>query len=153
MKESICKLISLWNSVLDSAQGWFLLIIRIYFGYRFMLTGWGKFQNFENTLGFFQSLSIPFPELNVWIVASTEFFGGICLILGLFPRIITVPLVFSMVVAYLTAHSDSLGDATKMFKQEPFPFLVASLLVLIFGPGKFALDSFCKSRCNSNKSS
>jgi hypothetical protein len=46
-----------------------------------------------------------------------------------------------MVVAYVTAHRDeafaSLSDFTD---QAPFPFLMAALVTLAFGGGKFSVD-------------
>jgi len=50
-----------------------------------------------------------------------------------------------MVVAYLTAKSDALqalvaGDPDPFFAAAPFLFLFASLLILVFGPGRISLD-------------
>lgn len=53
-----------------------LLIIRAHWGYAFFLAGLGKFRNFERTAKFFDSLGIPLPELNAYLAAGTEMFGG-----------------------------------------------------------------------------
>ena len=74
--------------------------------------------------------------------ASIEFFGGICVILGLATRLVSIPLAFIMLVAILTAQIEkvkTLGD---------FLYLPEVLLLLIFvwlvfsGPGKVSVDNF-----------
>lgn len=144
-------LYAIWVRFLNALQGPFLLIIRAYIGYRFFMAGLGKFQNFSNVVGFFSGLGIPMPEVNAAMAASTELVGGALLLLGLGSRIATVPLTFTMIVAYLTAHSKALenfwSDQSPFFKQEPFPFLMVCLIVLLFGPGKYSLDNlFCKKK-------
>ena len=79
------------------------LATRIVIGLAFFQAGTGKFRNFENVIGFFDSLGIPFPALNAGIVASMETVGGIMLILGLFTRFFASGLSVTMVVALLTA--------------------------------------------------
>jgi putative oxidoreductase len=51
-----------------------------------------------------------------------------------------------MLVAYWTADRAALiaitSDPNKFVTADPFLFLLASLIVLVFGPGKLALDYF-----------
>jgi putative oxidoreductase len=139
------KFYEIWLNILNQLKDIFLLVIRLYWGYQFMLTGLGKFKNIERTVGFFDSLGIPFPELNVYIAATTEFAGGICLLIGLASRIVNVPLAFTMCIAYATAHTEELSmifsKTDKFLTAEPFLFLFVALIVLLFGPGKYAVDS------------
>ena len=50
------------------------------------------------------SLGMPFPELMAIMAWSTEFFGAILLALGLATRWISIPLMFTMIVAAVTVH-------------------------------------------------
>ena len=50
------------------------------------------------------SLGMPFPELMAIMAWSTEFFGAILLALGLATRWISIPLMFTMIVAIVTVH-------------------------------------------------
>lgn len=133
-----------WLALLAELQHVFLLIIRLYWGWQFILTGRGKFLNIDRTIGFFSSLGIPFPELNVYMAAGTEFLGGACLLLGLGARIVNIPLIGTMVVAYLTAHTEELmsiySDPDKFLQAPPFLFMFVALIVLLFGAGKYSLD-------------
>jgi putative oxidoreductase len=53
-------------------------------------------------------------------------------------------LVGTLTVAYITADREALtsifSNPDKFYKADPYTFLFAALLVLIFGPGRFALD-------------
>ncbi len=137
--------------VMNRLQSAFLLVIRVYFGWQFALTGWGKLHNISGVTEFFTSLGIPAPHLNAVFVAGFEFFGGILLALGLLSRITALGIVIDMTVAYLTADRDSLmtlfsSDPTKFFAAAPFTFWFVGLIVLIFGPGKYALDTLLARR-------
>ena len=59
-----------------------LLFVRLYWGWQFAQTGWGKLHNQAKVVDFFTSLNIPFPALNAHFVSGLEFFGGILLILN-----------------------------------------------------------------------
>jgi putative oxidoreductase len=130
-----------WAKIQPAAQSTVLLLVRISMGWGFFLTGKGKLLNLDRTTRFFDSLELPLPKFQAILAGSTEMAGGLLLIAGLGTRLISVPLAFTMVVAYLTAHRDeafaSLSDFTD---QAPFPFLMAALVTLAFGAGKFSVD-------------
>lgn len=141
--------------ILTKIQPLFLLIVRVHWGYRFFRAGLGKFMNFSDTVEFFSSLGIPAPTINAGMAAGTELLGGLCLALGLGSRIATIPLSFTMLVAYATAHRESLvilfteGDPSSFLAQEPFLFLFACLIVLVFGGGRFSVDAWLAGRGRS----
>lgn len=145
MKNSIEKLYELFANGASSLQSVFLLAVRVYWGWQFMQTGWGKFHRIPQVIEFFTSLGIPAPALNAYFVSGLELVGGLMLLLGLGGRLIALPLVFDMVVAYLTADREALGsifsDPGKFYNADPFTFLMASLIVLIFGSGLFSIDA------------
>jgi putative oxidoreductase len=68
-----------------------------------METGWGKLTDIGKVIGFFTDLGIPAPAFNAYFVSTLEFGGGVLLTLGLGSRLIAVPLVIDMLVAYITA--------------------------------------------------
>lgn len=122
-----------------------LFLIRITMGWGFFLTGKGKLLNLERTTGYFESLHLPLPHFQAMLAGSTEMLGGLLLLAGLGTRFISIPLTFTMIVAYLTAHRDeaflSLSDFTD---QAPFPFLMAALVTMAFGAGQLSLDHLLK---------
>ncbi|MCH8325828.1 MAG: DoxX family protein [Bacteroidetes bacterium] len=59
------------------------VIGRVLIALIFVLSGFGKIMNFDGTLGFMQSVGIPFTAFALVIVIAIELLGGISLILGL----------------------------------------------------------------------
>jgi putative oxidoreductase len=131
-------------NALNYLQSPFLLVVRLYWGWQFWQAGWGKLQDISKPIGFFADLGIPFPVFNAWLVSSLECFGGILLVLGLASRVISIPLVFDMTVAYLTADRGALksifSEPGKFYGADPYTFWFAALLIMIFGPGSISLD-------------
>ncbi len=120
-------------------------MIRITMGWGFFLTGKGKLLHLEKTTNFFASLNLPAPKFQAMLAGSTEMCGGLLLLAGLGTRLISIPLAFTMVVAYLTAHrEDAFKSLSDFTDQAPFPFLMAALVTLAFGAGKISLDHLLK---------
>ena len=121
-----------------------LLAVRLYWGWQFFETGKGKLMNHEKVTQFFASLHIPFPSFNVYLASSTECLGGLLLLIGLGSRLVCLPLIFTLGVAYITAESDALkhifSDPDKFTSSTPFLFMLACFVILAFGPGKFSVD-------------
>jgi len=138
-------LLAKFDAVAAYLQSPLLLVIRLYWGWQFAQTGWGKLMHLDRTAGYFASLNIPAPKLNAIAAGSTECLGGVLLFLGLFARPAAVPLIFTMIVAYVTADREALqaitSDPDKFVTAAPFLFLFASLVILAFGPGKLSLDA------------
>lgn len=151
----ISSLLDKLDTVASFFQSPLLLVIRLYWGISFAMTGWGKLMNLERTAGYFESLHIPMPKVNAVMAGATECFGGALLAIGLFARPASVPLIGTMLVAYYTADREALmaitSDPDKFVTAAPFLFLLASLIVLVFGPGKLSLDALIFRRSASGK--
>jgi putative oxidoreductase len=137
-------------SVSSSLQSVMLLAVRLYWGFQFAQTGWGKLHNLVKIKGFFASLNLPFPSFTAPFVSTLEFVGGILLMLGLLSRPVALLLACNMFVAYWTADREALSaifsDPGKFYAADPYTFLFASLMVLIFGAGLFAVDTLVAKR-------
>src|SRR6202521_4463432 len=92
----------------SSLQSPFLLAVRLYWGWQFMETGWGKLTDIGKVIGFFTELGIPAPALNAYFISALEFGGGVLLILGLGSRLVALPLAIDMLIAYITADREAL---------------------------------------------
>lgn len=133
---------------LDRLQPLLLLALRLYWGWQFFLTGRGKLLNIDRTAGFFESIDIPLPLANAYAAGVTECLGGLLLLLGLGSRVAAFPLIVTMMVAYATAHREQLmsifSNPDAFATAPPFLFLLASLIVLVFGPGPLSLDQLAR---------
>jgi len=141
MKPLIEKLLGIAARINPYVQSAVLLFLRIMIGWTFYLTGKGKLANFDRTTNFFTSLHIPAPAFHAGLVGGLEMVGGILILLGLCTRLISVPLIFSMIVAYLTADREAFASISDFTDAAPFIYLCVTLVILTFGPGKFALDA------------
>jgi putative oxidoreductase len=156
MEAIMKKVYDLYVRLISSLQSPFLLIIRLYWGWQFFLTGKGKLLDIEKTAAFFANLHIPMPKLNAVLAGSTECLGGLLLLLGLGSRIITVPLIFTMVIAYVTADYEKVknifNDPDAFVSAAPFQFMLTAIIVWIFGPGVFSLDAIIAKMRGQKKS-
>jgi putative oxidoreductase len=148
--KSLIKFYSRFSAYASYLQSPFLLAVRLYWGWQFMTNGWGKMHHIGKITEYFSSLNIPFPAINAPFIAGLEFFGGILLIVGLGTRLIGFLLAMDMVVAYWAGDHEALAsifsDPGKFYVADPFTFLFASLIVLIFGAGLFSVDALLEKR-------
>jgi putative oxidoreductase len=126
-------------------QSPFLLFIRLYWGWQLAQSGWGKLHHLSNVAEYFTTLGLPMPAQMAVFIACIEFFGGIFLALGLASRITGLVLTVNLIMAYIIGDREALlsffSDPDKFMAAAPFIFLMVSLIVLIFGPGKISLDA------------
>lgn len=128
----------------SSFQSILLFGMRLFWGYSLLQTGFGKWNAISGIAAFFGKLGIPLPLFNAYLVSCIEMGCGLLLILGLASRLATLPVIIVMCVAYMTAHQSALkgiwDDPSNFIKQEPFTFLLVSLIIFAFGPGRISLD-------------
>jgi len=130
-------------------QSFFLLGIRLVWGLELFEAGSGKLLHIDKPIAYFTTLGIPFPVENAYLVGCTEMFGGIFLGLGLLSRLTAIPLIIDFIVAYLTTEQEALHklihfDPDAFISADPFTYLLASVIVFIFGPGRFSVDGILK---------
>jgi putative oxidoreductase len=129
----------------NSLQSVFLLFVRLYWGWQLIESGWGKLHNLQRVTEFFTSLNLPMPAQMAVFISCVELFGGIFLAVGLLSRLTALVLTVNLMMAYITADREALlsffSDPDKFAAAAPYVFLIASLIILILGPGKIALDT------------
>jgi putative oxidoreductase len=148
MNNAITRLRDLYDrffTLVSYLQSPFLLFVRLYWGWQLIQSGWGKLHHLSNVTDFFTSLNLPMPAQTALAISCLEFFGGIALAIGLLSRFTAFILTINMVMAYVTADREALfsifSDPDKFYAAAPYTFLVASVIILLFGPGKFAIDT------------
>jgi putative oxidoreductase len=147
MSTPINKLVNLHDrffALVSLLQSPFLLLVRLYWGWQLIESGWGKLHNLPKVTEFFTSLNLPMPAQMAVFISCVEFFGGLFLAVGLFSRMTALVLTINMVMAYVIADREALfsffSDPDKFAAAAPYVFLIASLIVVTFGPGKFCVD-------------
>ncbi len=120
------------------------------FGQAFLIAGLGKFRNLDGTVKSFETLDIPFANVQAPMIAGLEFGGGILLLVGLGTRTASFLLACTMVVALATAHRKDLVPGLMLDVDystvAPLPFLVGVVWLLAKGAGKVSLDHWIARR-------
>ncbi|HUO33403.1 MAG TPA: DoxX family protein [Candidatus Acidoferrum sp.] len=144
--EKLKNLYGLAGRALARLQSPFLLAVRLYWGWQLSETGWGKLHNLPHVVDFFTSLNLPAPGATAVFVSLFEFIGGILLALGFITMPTCIGVVVDMFVAYITADKEAFAsffsDPGKFYNADPYTFLFAGLLILVFGPGKISVDHY-----------
>ena len=128
------------KNILSNGQSLSLLLARFAVAYGFYEPAMQKWSDMSSVATWFGSIGIPFPTLNAYMAASTEILGVILLTLGLFTRLISVPLMVVMVVAITTVHLTHGFSAGDNGFEIPMYYLLFLAIFASFGAGKFSLD-------------
>ncbi|TAH17764.1 MAG: DoxX family protein [Cytophagales bacterium] len=113
-----------------------LLVLRIAFGGLMMRYGWQKLANFsEYASGFLNFLWLG-SEVSLGLATFAELFCAFLIVIGLFTRWATMPLIITMLVAFFQAHADDTFDV----KEHPLVFLFPYIALLMAGAGRFSID-------------
>jgi putative oxidoreductase len=119
------------------------LILRVVVGLIFVMHGWQKLTVMQvgGVEGMLNALGFPMAALLAPILIAAELGGGILLILGLFTHWSAKILAFVGLVALVAVHlKNGFFMATGGYEFILLIF-VATVSVLITGPGKYSLDA------------
>ncbi len=117
-----------------------LLFARLIVAYGFYEPAMMKWKDIDSVATWFGSMGIPFPTLHAYMAATTEIVGVILLILGLFTRLISIPLMIIMVVAIVTVHLTHGFSAGSNGFEIPLYYMLFLFIFLSHGAGGFSLD-------------
>lgn len=115
-----------------------LLLLRVgVFSFMVFAHGWGKFTYLTGNepIDFYDFMGIG-QKASLVLAVFGELICGVFILLGLFTRLATIPMLLTMLVAALGAHSDSI------FGEGEHALLFAVIAVVLFftGPGKYSAD-------------
>lgn len=120
-----------------------LTVLRIFTGVSLALAhGFGKLPPGEQLVGGVASLGFPAPALFAWAAALAEFLGGVFLALGLFTRISSFFVAFTMLTAAFGVH---LNDPYQK-KELALFYLVVALCFMLKGASDWSIDAFLRNR-------
>jgi putative oxidoreductase len=94
--------------LLTPIEGLAPLLLRLILAPVLIQAGWNKFSHFDNTVAWFGNsdwgLGLPLPTLLASLAITAELVGGFLLLLGLLTRLVTIPLLVTMLVAIFAVH-------------------------------------------------
>jgi putative oxidoreductase len=113
-----------------------MLLLRIAFGILMMSHGYDKLVHFNERKSDFYNLFGIGSTSSLVLSIFAEFFCALFLIIGLFTRVVAVPLVINMSVALFSVHNMdffNIGEKATLF-------LAGFLTILFCGPGRVSVD-------------
>ncbi|HYC87379.1 MAG TPA: DoxX family protein [Chryseosolibacter sp.] len=129
------KTVLLWPGVYWNDA---IVLLRVWIGIIFISHGlsiWSP-ENMRSFTNYLTTLNVPFPLVNAYLCKSTEFIGGILLVLGLFKRAACIFLIIDMMVATFVAGRGELLQEGRT----PFIMLICCITFLLSPTEKPSLD-------------
>tara|TARA_Y100000591_G_C21754003_1_gene656378 strand:+ start:550 stop:990 length:441 start_codon:yes stop_codon:yes gene_type:complete len=124
-----------------------LTLIRVYLFFVFWYAGTGKIDNFDKFSGYLGTLGVPLPDILSWMIILIEAGGAALLLVGLFVRWMSLPLLIVMFFAgYLVHYQNGWAhEANGIEFAATYSLMILTLLC--FGGGKFlSLDYWVSSK-------
>ena len=116
------------------------LITRVIVGFVFAFGAWAKFQNIDQVISQFTQTGLPLVAPLTYLVCTIELLGGLFLMLGLFTRFVTVPLILIEAVAIFTVKAQFITTLAATLNFTECLYIMLFFWLLIKGPGRFSFD-------------
>lgn len=136
----------MWRKILNvlswlSSDRWFdsaILFMRIFIGAMMLTHGIGKLQNYNAIVNSFPDPLGIGSAVSFAIITFVEVGCSVLIIMGLFTRLATLPLIFGMFVATFIAFPEKSFAAGEL----SFVYMGIYIMLLISGGGRYAIDAF-----------
>lgn len=123
-----------------------ILFVRIFFGALFLMHGLDKMMDFDQ-------LSLTYPSVfglgsytTLMLSVFCEFACSIFLIAGMLTRIILLPMVISMAVAFFDIHDGMMPEG-----ELALIYLIVFFVLFLTGPGRYSVDYLIDSKVMKDK--
>ena len=113
----------------------FILLLRLFFGVMFFLHGVDKMMNFSELSDTFPNIFGFGSYMSLMVSIFCEFCCSLFLIAGLLIRLMLLPMIAAMAVAFFDIH-----DAMLPQGELALIYLIVFFLLYLTGPGKYSLD-------------
>ena len=114
-----------------------LFLIRLYLFYVLWFAGINKLDSFDKFSGYLGTLGVPFPDIFTWLVIVTEAGGAALILIGLFVRWSSIPLLVVMFFAGYLVHWQNGWPHEANGIEFAAIYSLMLLTLLCFGGGKY----------------
>ena len=123
-----------------------ILLIRLVFGVLFFTHGLDKMIHFNDLLNSYPSVFGFGSYMTLMVTIFCEFCCSLFLIAGLLVRIMTVPMIVAMGVAFFDIHDALLPEG-----ELALIYLIVFIILFITGPGSFSVDYLIDSKVRNER--
>ena len=113
----------------------FILVLRVFFGVMFLFHGLDKMMNFSELSTTYPSVLGFGSYMTLMVSIFCEFCCSLFLITGLLTRVMMIPMIATMAVAFFDVH-----DAMMPEGELSLIYLIVFVILYVVGPGRFSLD-------------
>jgi putative oxidoreductase len=138
------KIAATWSDFL-------LLAGRVFLGWLFLASGYGKLGNIAGTTAYFTNLGMSPPEFWAWFAAIAEVVLGAALIVGIATRYTALALFVWVLVATAIAHrywtypaAQQAGQYNNWLKN--ISIMGGTLYAFVAGAGRYSVDAMLSKR-------
>ena len=123
-----------------------LLFMRLFFGVLFFMHGLDKLTNFNALSGVYPSVMGLGSYMTLMVTIFCEFACSMFLMVGLVTRIILIPMIVAMAVAFFDIH-----DAMMPEGELALIFLIVFVVLFMTGSGRYSIDYLIDKRVKKEK--
>lgn len=124
-----------------------ILAVRVFFGVMFFTHGLQKMMNFSALSDSFPSV-LGFGSYTTLMVSIfCEFCCSLFLIAGLLHRLVLIPMIVTMAVAFFDVH-----DAMMPEGELALIYLIVFIILFLTGPGRYSFDYLIDTKFKKDKS-
>ncbi len=140
MQCQLSKLCKAVEPLLERLQSLSLLMVRLILAYGFYEPAKMKWSDIGSVAEWFGSMGLPLPTLQAYLAATTEAAGVVLLTLGLFTRLISIPLMVVMTVAITLVHLPNGFQSGNNGFEIPLYYFIMLFVLVTHGGGTLSFD-------------
>ena len=123
-----------------------ILVVRVIFGILFFTHGVDKMMNFNQIVNNFPSAFGFGSYMTLMVAIFCEYACSMFLMVGLVTRIILIPMILSMAVAFFDIH-----DAMMPEGELSLIYMIVFIGLFLTGPGRYSVDYLIDQRIQKEK--
>ena len=112
-----------------------LLVVRVFFGVLFFTHGLEKMMNFQQLSDSYPSVLGFGSYMTLMVTIFCEFCCSLFLISGLLTRIMTLPMIVAMGVAFFDVHDAMIPEG-----ELALIYMTVFIILFLTGPGRYSMD-------------
>lgn len=123
-----------------------ILAVRVFFGVLFFVHGVSKMSHFNELVAGFPDVLGFGSYMSLMVAIFCEFCCSLFLIAGLMHRLVLIPMIVSMAVAFFDVHDALLPEG-----ELSLIYMVVFFVLFLVGPGRYSLDYLIDNKFRKEK--